>query len=84
MYKRERQCKALGNSCWLFYPQRSVSLAGVRQVHTQRCLEDRSTVNTKEGPVDQTWVGMSEKTPETRTAFAWRERVLGRGGDREL
>lgn len=41
-------------------------------------------MNTKEGPVDQTWVGMSEKTPETRTAFAWRERVLGRGGDREL
>lgn len=42
-------------------------------------------MNTKEGRLDQTWVGTTEETPETRTAFAWRERrVLGRRGDREL
>ena len=39
----------------------------VRQVHTRLCLEDRSRANTKEGPLDQTWVGTTEETPETRT-----------------
>lgn len=34
-------------------------------------------MNTKEGPADQTWVGMSEKTPRARTAFAWKESLAG-------